>query len=231
MEKREGKCYLVGAGDFYGSIDPCEKDLVIAVDGGVTHLERLGITPDVIVGDFDSLESLDCLLPYASAEDITRVKNCDTLAILGKGIEIVRHPIMKDDTDMRLAYRIGASKGYTEFELYGGVGGREDHTFANYCLLLEAKCDKNDITLVGNGVNVFVIKNEEKCVFGKEGKTFSAFAFSGDAEGVSIKGLKYEADNITLFSNMPLGVSNSFLASGEGVISVKNGALLVMNYG
>lgn len=73
---------------------------------------------------------------------------------------------MKDETDLCLAYRIGASKGYTDFDIYGGVGGREAHTFANYCLLLEAKNDKNDVALIGNGVKTFVVKNEKKQIFG-----------------------------------------------------------------
>lgn len=235
MEKRRGKCYLVGAGDLYGSIDPCEEDLVIAADGGLVHLERLGIKPSVIVGDFDSVESLDRLFPYISEEELTRVKNCESCGIesvfSGRTVEVVRRPVMKDETDLCLAYRIGASKGYTEFEIYGGVGGREDHTFANYCLLLEAKNDKNDVALIGNGAKIFVIKDEKKRIFGAEGSTVSVFAFGERAEGVSIRGLKYEAEEITLLPEIPLGVSNSFLASGEGEIEVKKGALLVINYG
>lgn len=235
MEKRKGKCYLVGAGDFYGSIYPCEEDLVIAADGGLAHLEKLGIKPDVIVGDFDSVDSLDRLAPYISPEELTRVKNCEELGLTssfsGKTVEIVRHPIMKDETDLCLAYQIGASKGYTDFDIYGGVGGREDHTFANYCLLLEAKNDKNDVALVGNGVKTFVVKNEKKQIFGAEGSTVSVFAFGERAEGVSIRGLKYEAEEITLLPEIPLGVSNSFLSSCEGEIEVKKGALLIINYG
>ena len=202
MEKKMKKCYIVGAGNFYGSIEPCEEDIVIAADGGLVHLERMGIAPDVIAGDFDSLDSLGRLSRYLTAKDLTRVKNSEKESIkteyLGKELEIVRCPVMKDETDMRLAYRIGASRGYTNFELYGGVGGREDHTFANYCLLLEVKNDKNDAVLVGKNTKVFVVKNEEKRIFGREGATVSVFAFGKEALGVSIRGLKYGAKNITL---------------------------------
>lgn len=229
------KCYIVGAGDFFGSIDPCEEKLIIAADGGIVHLEGLGIVPDVIVGDFDSVDSLDRLSRYLSEEELTRVKNNECVSLVstfsGKEIEIIRRPVMKDDTDMRLAYKTGDSRGCTDFVILGGAGGREDHTFANYCLLLEGKNDKNNIVFVGNNTKTFIVKNEKKCIFGSEGATVSVFAFGSLAEGVSIKGLKYEAENITLEPHSALGVSNSFLASGKGEISVENGALLVIVYG
>lgn len=248
------KCYIVGAGDFFGNITPCEDDLVIAADGGFDRLLSLGIVPDILVGDFDSLADKAVLGESFTDKASYRVENCKTketsfcendinqpmlrvkkcdgedaecLLISGKCVEAFRHPVMKDETDMYLAYKIGAERGYADFELYGGVGGREDHTFANYCLLLRAKNDKNDMTLIGNGTKTFVIKNEKKRIFGKCGATVSAFAFGSDAKGVTISGLKYEADGVTLDVARPLGVSNSFLSSGEGEISVIDGALLV----
>lgn len=224
------KCYIVGAGEFFGSIHPCEEDLVIAADGGLVYLEKMGIVPDVVVGDFDSLEErqdFDTERVCCAENNFCSNESRFFITKRGKNIEVVKHPIMKDETDMYLAYEIGSSRGYKEFELYGGVGGREDHTFANYCLLLRAKNDKNDIALIGNGVRFFVIKNEKKRVFGNPEATVSAFAFGGIAEGVDIRGLKYEAKNVTLYPDRPLGVSNSFLSSGEGEISVERGALLV----
>ena len=75
------------------------------------------------------------------------------------------------------------------------------------------------------------MKNEKKTVFGNEGATVSVFAFGGECQGVSICGLKYEAENIALEPSRPLGVSNSFLSSGKGEISVECGTLLVVVYG
>ena len=225
------KCYIVGAGEMYGSISPCEDDLVIAADGGLEHLLKLGLIPDVIVGDFDSV-SEKVFQKYGNlSEDITRVKQSaekqSFVTLLGKNVEVFSYPVMKDETDMQLAYQIGASRGYTSFELYGGVGGREDHTFANYCLLLRAKNDKNNAVLLGNKSKTFIIQNEKISVFGREGATASVFSFGGTAHGVSVLGLKYEARNITINPHCSLGVSNSFLASGKGEISVDDGALLI----
>lgn len=215
----------------HGSINPCKEDLVIAADGGLEHLIKLGIVPDVIVGDFDSVDEGVLERQGVSEKDITRAKNCGKTEVYceaaDKSIEIFAFPIMKDETDMYLAYDIGVSRGYTDFELYGGVGGREDHTFANYCLLLKAKKQKNHLTLIGNGSKTFVIENEKVEIVGREGATVSVFSFGGESRGVSVLGLKYEARDVNIEPSCAIGVSNSFLKSARGEISVKDGALLV----
>ena len=204
-----GVCYIVGAGDFHGSFSPKENDLVIAADGGYLALKERGVRCDILLGDMDSLSelgisSLDCKAP-----------------------EILKFPIQKDETDTHLAYLEGARRGYTEFYIYGGTGGRDDHTFANYSLLLYGKNSGHKITLVGNSREFFVIKDECITLLGECGKGLSVFAFGGDASGVSIKGAKYEANDVPLYAAFPLGVSNSFVGSAVE-ISVRCGALLIM---
>ena len=81
-------CYIVGAGEFYGSFEKKDGDLVIAADGGYDTLLSLGITPDLILGDMDSVN--------ANA----------------KAIERMVYPVRKDETDSFLAYREGARRGY-----------------------------------------------------------------------------------------------------------------------
>ena len=200
----KGVCYIVGAGDFYGDISINGTDILIAADGGYDKLLGLGLVPHILIGDLDSIKEVP------------------------KDIEIIRYPVQKDETDMFLAYKIGLERGYKSFVIYGGVGGREDHTFANYSLLLHAKNDSNSAVLVGHGTKTYVIKNEKAELYGKCGKTVSVFAFGADASGVDIKGLKYETENATITCDFPLGVSNSFTESGTGSIFVRNGALLVI---
>ena len=200
------RCVIVGAGEIYSEIDVREGDVVIAADGGYKYLCDADLKPDVLIGDFDSLGELPSL----------------------ENVKIVKHPIEKDETDMYLAYKLGVELGCDEFYLYGGVGGREDHTFANYCLLLNAKNENKQVFLVGNKSVTYVIKNEKINVRSEKTSGISVFAFGGEASGVNIKGLKYEADDITLKCDYPIGVSNSFAEKGEGEISVASGALLII---
>ena len=197
-------CHIVGAGEFFGNIEPKSGDIVIAADGGYDYLKSIGITPDIIIGDMDSVKEVP------------------------EGIKRIVFPARKDETDMYLAYQKGVELGYKKFIIYGGTGGREDHTFANYCLLISAKKVGHDIILMSYGCKIYALVDEEKEIQGRCGAIVSVFAFGKDAEGVSIKHLSYEADNITLAADNPIGVSNEYSSSERGVISVKNGALLVM---
>ena len=199
------RCVIVGAGEIYSPIEVCERDFIIAADGGYKHLKNANISPDVLIGDFDSIDKIPQLT----------------------GTEIVRHPVEKDDTDMYLAYKLGVEKGFREFVIYGGVGGREDHTFANYCLLLYAKEEGNSVFLISGKAKVSLIKNEKTTVHGKLGKHLSLFPFGSDAEGVTVKGAEYECEKINLTANFPLTVSNIFKDTPVN-IEVENGALLIM---
>lgn len=199
-----GICYIVGASEIYGSFSPCEGDLVIAADGGLDRLREFGITPNLIIGDLDSISG-----------------------DLPEGIELLRHPIEKDETDSYLAYLEGVRRGYKSFVLYGCTGGREDHTFANYSLLLHAKINGNDMLLVSDCAEWRVIKNERITLRGRQGATVSIFAFGSECKGVSIDGLYYTAKDITLTEDFPLGVSNSF-TDKEASVEVLSGTLLIM---
>lgn len=104
-------CYIVGAGDFTArGFAPGPGDLILAADGGYRALYRLGTTPDLLLGDFDSLG--DAPLP--------------------PGLPVLRFPARKDDTDTGLALRHGLMLGFRDFALYGCAGGRTDHLLANF---------------------------------------------------------------------------------------------------
>ena len=197
------KCYIVGAGDFNTPFSPDKDDLVIAADGGYDHLMRMGIRCDVLVGDLDSVTDAP------------------------SGIETVKFPIQKDETDMHLSYLEGVKRGYRDFYILGGTGGREDHTFANYCLLLYITEAGHTAKLLSDTGEVQAIKNSSLTISGKPTKHLSVFPFGGVAKGVSIKGAEYECEDITLEPSFPLAVSNRFLNS-DAKISVKDGILLVM---
>ena len=199
---QEKTCYIVGAGDFYGELSPKAGDLVIAADGGFDTLKNLGITPDLLIGDMDSIET---------EADVERIV----------------FPVRKDETDTFLAYREGVKRGYTNFVILGGVGGRDDHTFANFSLLIYGKNRGHCIKMIGERCEMFAIKNERIELSGTPEAHLSAFAFGGDAKGVTIRGLEYEAEDLTLSPEFPLAVSNRFTERNAS-IEVKDGTLLIM---
>ena len=102
-------CYIFGAGEQSScDIRLSGSDLVIAADGGFDYLKKLGLRADIVLGDFDSLSDSQNL-----PEDF------------------IRYPKEKDDTDMMIAIKEGLARGYRTFRIYGGLGGRLDHTIAN----------------------------------------------------------------------------------------------------
>ncbi len=199
-----GICYLVGAGDLYGEISQENDDIIIAADGGYDNLVRRGITPDILIGDFDSVKSE---IP-------------DTL-------RTIRYPVEKDETDMFLSYEAGVKLGYTEFVMLGATGGRLDHTFANISILLYAKERGHNITIMNESGMIFCLKDESISLAGNKGAKLSVFALGGIARDVTILGTKYEIEGARLTPDFPLGVSNEF-TDVPARISVEDGTLLVI---
>ena len=202
-----GICYVVGAGEFCPrGLTPGPGDLVIAADGGFAALEGLGLSPDLVVGDFDSLGH--------------RPDHPHVVAL----------PVEKDDTDMHSAIRLGWERGYRAFRLYGGTGGRIDHTLANIQSLAWLASQRGRGWLVGPDWTATVLSDGGALTLeaGRQG-TVSVFCLGDRAEGVDIQGLKYGLTDGVLTADYPLGVSNSFLG-GESRVSVRRGKLLVLWY-
>ncbi|MCI8408375.1 MAG: thiamine diphosphokinase [Lachnospiraceae bacterium] len=199
---KTGICYVVGAGDCYQPILlPTDKDYVIAVDGGYDTLRSQGIKPDVIIGDFDSVQSV------VTEQNVIQLKP------------------EKDDTDMLYSVNYGAKLGYTIFYIYGGTGGKRiSHTIANIQLLAHnpyLRCflfDREEVT--------FLLANERVSFLEECEGYVSVLSFSDKSTGVWEKGLKYELEDATLTNNYPLGVSNEFVGK-RSFISVKDGKLLI----
>ena len=198
-----GRCLIFCAAEFDTLAAPIETDdFILAADGGLTHLEQLRITPNEILGDFDSL------------------------GYFPEGANVF--PVEKDDTDAMLAVKRGLSLGFREFILYGSLDGpRLDHTVANF-QTLSWLCEQGVWGyLVGRDYLVTVVKNGTiRFPAGCEG-TVSVFCQGPDAAGVTLRGLYYPLENGNLTAAFPLGVSNHFTGE-EATISVKNGSLLVL---
>ena len=199
---KEKICYLVGAGESGPLPALGDGDLLIAVDGGLLTCLREGRAPSLLVGDLDSL----AVPPPAD-------------------IPLVRFPVRKDETDTYLAYLEGVKRGYTRFEIYGGLGGRADHTVANMQLLYRIASEGRIAALVGEGVRMVAFSDGAQMLPTVPGQPLGVFALSPVCEGVTIAGTAYTLTEGSLQNDFPLGVSNTAL--GESVtVSVKRGAIL-----
>ena len=198
-----GKCIIFCAAAFDALVQPVEKeDFIIAADGGLEHTAKLGLEPNEILGDFDSLG-------YTP----------DDAGVF---------PVEKDDTDAMLAVRRGLSLGYSEFILYGSLDGpRLDHTVANF-QTLQFLADRGARgILVGLDTLVTVVKDGSISFPAGCRGTVSVFCLGPDAKGVTLEGLYYPLKKGTLTAGFPLGVSNHFTGA-EARITLENGSLLVI---
>lgn len=196
-------CHIFCAAEFDGLITPIrQEDVTIAADGGLRHAERLGLTPQVVLGDFDSL------------------------GYVPEGANVF--PVEKDDTDAMLAVRRGLSLGAGQFLLYGSVDGpRLDHTVANF-QTLQYLCDQGAFGyLVGRDYLITVVKDGSLLFPETARGTLSVFCLGADADGVTIEGLYYPLRDGRLTAGFPLGVSNHFTGS-PARITVRRGSLLVL---
>ena len=196
-------CIITGAMPPGKIVPPKKNDLLIAADGGLDHLTRQGLTPHLIVGDFDSLGRVPA------------------------GDNIIRHPVEKDDTDTLLAIKTGLARGYKTFLLYGCLGGRLDHTYANLQALLYLARRGAAGFLLGQGMAATVILSTQLHFAPGHQGTISVFCPDGEARGVDLTGLHYPLQDAVLTSDFPLGVSNQFTGEAASV-SVREGSLLVM---
>ena len=196
-------CVIFCAAEFSGLLNPIgPDDLVIAADGGLRHTQALGIRPDVILGDFDSLG-------YIPEEGQV-------------------FPVEKDDTDSMLAIRLGLERGYTDFRIYGALAGpRLDHTMANFQTLAFLAAHGARGWLIGRDY-IVTVASRETLIFSDSARgILSCFCLGADIQNLTIQGLQYPLEQGTLSASFPLGVSNHFLGQ-EGRISLGDGLLLVL---
>lgn len=203
IDKRH-RCFIFGALNAgYMPEKPTVGDLVIAADKGYDVAVSKGIKPDITVGDFDS---------RGSAPDT------DNLITL---------KVRKDDTDVGHAVETGFERGCSDFVVYGAVGGLLDHTLANIVIARDIVEKGGSALFIGDEYSFTVIKNSSFRFDKRDRGRISVFSLSEVAVGVNIKGLSYEADELSLSCNSHMGVSNSFIGE-EAVISVSDGILLIV---
>lgn len=184
---------------------------VIAADSGLMVAETLGVTTDLAVGDFDSVDA-DLLARHVQ-----------------RGGQVERHPVDKDQTDLAIALDHALSLAPTRITLIGGAGGRLDHLAANLAQIARSDLDGIVIDAYLPPATVHVVATE-RTLNGDVGELVTLLAMNGDATGVSTSGLEFALTNETLTASSSRGVSNRF-ATSQATITVSAGRLIVIRPG
>lgn len=197
-------CFIFGAGPFFGlPVAPQDGDHVLAADGGLRHCLAVGLTPELVLGDLDSLDRV----PETLSSRL--------------------YPVEKDDTDTMLALKTGLARGYRRFHLYGGTGGRMDHTLANLqALAFLARHGAQGWLYDKRYVFTAIRDGDTLDLPRRDAGIFSVFCLGPEARGVSITGARYPLDRAVITPWFPIGVSNHFVGQAPR-ISVEDGCLLV----
>ncbi len=209
------RALIMANGDYGNDIDwylnkVTEYQLVVCVDGGTNAAMRMGIRPDIVIGDMDSID-MDA-----------RVRAADS------GASFVTFSAEKDSTDTDLAMQLVCVKGFDAAVIWGGIGSRLDHTLANlFCGTALTRAGIN-ISFESPHLTVYII-NDRLDLKGDVGDTVSVLPLGGSAKGIFLKGFKYPLNDATLSGDQSLGISN-VIAEHEPVISVKNGVIAVFHY-
>lgn len=183
-----------------------DGDYIIAADGGMKVLAELGIAPDLFVGDFDS---------YSGEVPETT--------------EVIRLNVRKDDTDSMHCASVASEMDFSEIVFLGAVGGRLDHTFANFSTLAYLSQKGIRASIISEREEVRVLSEGEYLFENLGGCDFSVFPFACGSVTVSYFGeVEYPAENLTVKAEESIGVSNVF-RSNSVKIKIISGRALVFN--
>lgn len=201
------RCVIIGGADIndYEYIKSClhDDDFFVFCDSGLKHMDKLLVTPSLIVGDFDS--------------HINPQLNIETIVL----------PCEKDDTDTYFAIKEAINRGYDDFVLIGVVGQRLDHTLANVSILLYLE-SKNKKGIIIDDYSQMLIVNKEPVCIENTYSYFSLLNITGKANGVYIENAKYPLDNATISCEYQYAVSNEVIRNKTAKVWVDDGKLLLI---
>jgi thiamine pyrophosphokinase len=205
------KALIVGNGEETDKsiIENIKYDYVICADGGLEKVKSYGIMPDVIIGDFDSV-------------DISVLKQYESY-----NVPIEKFPSEKDCTDMDLAVEFAVSKGYNNIILTGASGSRLDHTLGNIMLMEKYFKTGVNITIIDNNNEMRIISdNTDLIIDFKEGYYISIIPVDDFIQGINLKGFKYNLYNVNVQRGSTLCISNQ-IVNHKGRITLRKGTAIL----
>ncbi len=203
------RALIFTGGEIFEPIPIPAAELVIAADSGYLNARRCGVNPDLLIGDFDSLDP--AMLSEGEPDEIKK---------------IAVSPI-KDDTDTQLAVDTAIDHGADEIILFGGLGGRLDHTLSNV-FLLEYIAEKGIGAHMTDGRNhVDILRGGERMTVARGGGYLSLISLTDLCEGVCVKGVYYPLTDAALTRRYSFAVSNEIIAE-EAEVSLDKGVMLVI---
>lgn len=181
-----------------------KHDLIICADGGVRHALALGLSPNILIGDLDSLPA--GFQPSAQTQ-------------------VFQFPRDKNETDLELAITHALTLAPERVVIVAALGGRLDQSLANISLLAARNAS---LLRLDDGVEEIFFCNEQVQVEGRSGDLVSLIPWGGDVIGVVTGNLKWPLAAETLYSNKTRGISNEMLGE-EASIKITSGSLLVVH--
>lgn len=184
-------------------------DYIICADGGTYHALVLGLKPNLVVGDMDSLDK----------------DQCKELEKIGVPIELFPHD--KNETDLELAINRAVEQDAEEILIVGALGGRLDQTLGNIGLLADAQLAKRNIRL-DDGIEEIFFCRDQSQVHGRSGDIVSLIPWGNPVHGVQTQGLKWVLHRETLFPEKTRGISNE-MTDNLASVSIETGLLLIVH--
>ena len=186
-----------------------EDDYIICADGGSRHAKTLGLTPDLIIGDLDSIDP--ALLPKER----------------GQKPQIIRYPAAKDYSDSELAVEHAVKLQPEEILIIGALGGsRVDHSLFNLMLLKIPLASGIPARIIDHRQELILV-TDNLVIEGLPSSYVSLFPVTAEVEGLTTEGLKYPMQNDSLYTGSSRGLSNELIGS-RGRVSISRGILLVI---
>ncbi len=187
------------------------EDLLIAADGGTEHCKEIGIRPDIVIGDMDSISS-QLMAEFQS-----------------RGTNFIIHSRDKDQTDLELALSYAKQNGVNEVIFFGILGGRLDLSLSNILLLARDEWKSMSLVVINGPDTAFLLRAKDSIsVIGKPGDLLSLVPISEVVEGVSTRGLRWQLDQAVLLQGNTRSVSNELLTDSAQV-KIDMGKLLLVH--